>query len=565
MSRSIWSGIALIPLFVAAVGCAPAGTSSDAQRPSESRSSRTVVVVYRSQTTSLAAKPLRGDAGTIASGSQFFNASLDTRDEAGEPTPRLAEGLPQLHTDSWRVFPDGRMETAYRLKPNLTWHDGATFTAEDFVFAWQVYATPAFGTNAAPISFMEQVLAPDPRTLVIRWREPYPEAGVLEAAGFPPLPRHVLETSFQDLSADVFVGLPFWVGDYIGLGPYKVDRLEHGAFIDGTAFDGYVLGRPKIDKVRLTFIADTNTVMANMLAGEAHFVTDFLIGTEEARTLEHEWAKRGSAGVINESPTQMRMTGFQFRPDAVNPPLLRDVRVRKGLAHAIDTQSALDAMTYGKGKIVPVPIPENHDYWRAVEGIPTYNYDPLAARRLLAEAGLVRVPDGLYQIAGGGPFRLEYGFIQQAANERENAIFVDSLRRNGVDAVPRAYTALELRDPEKRNLYPALFTGTGTRLTELTIEEITAPENRWQGRNRVGWESEEFSQLRRIFQVTLEPAERTRLISSMARIFYEELPGIPHYLTTVVNAWSPDLVKVVGRSNPNIQPLEHVHNWEWRS
>src|SRR5215218_2676246 len=49
------------------------------------------------------------------------------------------------------------------------------------------------------IGLMDEVLAPDDRTLVIRWKRPYFEAGNLEAAGgtsspsFPALPRHDLD------------------------------------------------------------------------------------------------------------------------------------------------------------------------------------------------------------------------------------------------------------------------------------------------------------------------------------------------------------------------------------
>ena len=34
-----------------------------------------------------------------------------------------------------------------------------------------------------------------------------------------------------------------------------------------SAFDSYVLGRPKIDEIEVKFIPDPNTLMANMLAG----------------------------------------------------------------------------------------------------------------------------------------------------------------------------------------------------------------------------------------------------------------------------------------------------------
>lgn len=98
--------------------------------------------------------------------------SGDYADERGIAQPQLAEALPRLNSDTWRVFPDGRMETSYRLKPNLTWHDGTALSAEDFVFAYRVYATPALGAaTSPPIGLMEEVLAPDDHTLVIRWRQ----------------------------------------------------------------------------------------------------------------------------------------------------------------------------------------------------------------------------------------------------------------------------------------------------------------------------------------------------------------------------------------------------------
>lgn len=48
--------------------------------------------------------------------------------------------------------------------------------------------------EANPQKAIDQVLAADPRTVVIRWRLPYVEAGSLSGAktGFPPMPRHIL-------------------------------------------------------------------------------------------------------------------------------------------------------------------------------------------------------------------------------------------------------------------------------------------------------------------------------------------------------------------------------------
>src|SRR5438067_2094433 len=120
-----------------------------------------------------------------------FNAFLDLYDDQGRPVPYMAEALPALNTDSWTVFPDGRMETRYHLKPNLVWHDGAPLTADDFVFTFQVWApSNGFRTAVVPYSLIDDVLAQDDRTLVIRWKSVYPDAAVLLGAarfGLSPL------------------------------------------------------------------------------------------------------------------------------------------------------------------------------------------------------------------------------------------------------------------------------------------------------------------------------------------------------------------------------------------
>lgn len=558
---------ALALFLVAQAACAPAASPTARTEIAQPvAANRTVVLIARGEFASLAAKQLQGTGGGIDQVLVVYNATLDMRDENGAPIPYLAEDLPRLNSDTWRVFPDGRMETIYRLKPNLVWHDGTPLTPEDFIFAWRVYQTPALGTSGPPIGYMEDVVAPDPRTITIRWRQPYPEAGVLDRVGFPALPRHILEQPFRDLDPQAFAAHRFWTQEYIGLGPYKLDRFEPGAGVEAVAFDQHVLGRPKIDRLRFVFIGDTNTVMANMLAGEAHYVTDFVLGSEEGLALEREWSSRGLTGTVYHSPSLMRLSQVQLKPELSNPPILRDVRIRKGLAYGIDNDAALETITHGKGKIAVVPIPGDHDFWPAVDAaVPRYRYDPARPRQYLEEAGLAPGADGFYVMPTGEPFKFDYGLILQANNERENAIFVDSLRRMGVGAAPRPLSAVELRDPQARVSYPALFTSGAANLLDNTRSEIPEASNRWQGRNRGGWENAEFDRLKDAFDVTLEPAQRTRLIVQMARIFAEELPGIPHYLTTIVNAWSGNLGGVTPKANPNAVPLSHVYKWEWRS
>src|SRR3954471_12836970 len=157
------------------VACAQAGPrpSSSGQTQGQSPApaiNRTLVMAGRAETPSVASRPLRVFGLTSTTVSRLFNAGLALRDGEGNFQPYLAEALPQLNTDSWKLFPDGRMETTYHLKPDLVWQDGASLTADDFVFAFEVYTNPDVGqASAAPIGMMEDVRAPDPRSIVIHW------------------------------------------------------------------------------------------------------------------------------------------------------------------------------------------------------------------------------------------------------------------------------------------------------------------------------------------------------------------------------------------------------------
>src|SRR2546423_37136 len=155
--------------------CAPATSRSEspgAVVQQEPRQPKTLVFITRQEPDDMTTGGVAGTHDGTAI--RLFNASLTMLDDRQAPFPYLAEALPQLNTESWRVFPDGKMETVYRLRPNLTWHDGAPFTAEDIVFTWRVRTDPALGKSAVePQNLMEEVVAQDPRTAVIRWKQPY--------------------------------------------------------------------------------------------------------------------------------------------------------------------------------------------------------------------------------------------------------------------------------------------------------------------------------------------------------------------------------------------------------
>ena len=300
--RTVPCALAFALLVVGA--CAPPASTPSAAQPQGSTppqaaapvgQGRTLIIAARGEPASLGTRGLRS---SFSAPIKLFNATLDYLDEKENAFPYLAEALPQVNTDTWKINPDGTMETTYHLRPNLTWHDGQPLTADDFVYAYQFFSTPELGLSSTqPTASMAGISAPDPRTVVISWKQLYADAAAMDV-NFQPLPRHILEPAFQGVDAATIINHPFWTVNYVGLGPFKIDHWEPGAYIDGSAFDGHALGRPKIDRIRVQFIADSNAAVAGMLSGEIHFISDYILWWEDGRTIEQEWPARGTPGTV---------------------------------------------------------------------------------------------------------------------------------------------------------------------------------------------------------------------------------------------------------------------------
>ena len=553
-------------LMIAVAACA-APTASPSRQPasndglpSATPPSRTVVMAIRVEPDSLAAKGPRQVGVSLHATKRLFNAELDIEDQRGEPVPYLATQVPQLNTDSWKVFPDGRMETTWKLKPNLRWHDGTALSAEDFVFAWRVYRTPDLGyANSAPLNQMEEVGAPDASTVVVRWLRAYPDANLLVEDAFPPLPRHVLQTPFEEQSLEAFTALSYWTRDFIGLGPFRLDRWEPGAFIEASAFDGHVLGAPKISRMRIIFIGDTNTTLANLLSGEVHVSGDLSLGFRQAVTLKRQWEPQQGGGVILH-PNQWRATKFQLRPDVANPRAILDVRVRKAISHAIDKQALNDSIYEGEGIIAETMLAPMEPFYRAVESaIVKYAHNPRLSEQLMNEAGFRKGPGDMF-VGPDGRLALEIKTNASAEFESEMAVLASQMRQAGFDTQESVLPTAQSQDPQVRASFPSMFTHSSGLGIPAVIDQVTnripTADNRWNGGNRGGWSNFEYDRLVETFNGTLDRTERERLLAQMIRIHTDEAASIG-----VVFATQP-LAHVAALRGPQIVPPGSVINWD---
>ncbi|MBM2809524.1 MAG: hypothetical protein HW416_283 [Chloroflexi bacterium] len=581
-TRSGSVGLSLALLGVVTMSCAPAAPATSPAGPNGGaqveREPRTAVIALNSEPAGLAAL----NPGASGFGANFavrpFSAFLELVDERGNGRPYLAEGLPQLNTDTWRVFPDGRMETRYRLKPNLTWHDRAPLSADDFAFAWRVYTTPEVGVPqgfSAPISIMEEVLAPDSTTVVITWKRLYPDANLLQSGGstnlgLAPLPKHILEGPYAAANWDTFPNLPFWTTEFVGLGPYRLDRWEAGAFIEGVAFDGHVLGRPKIDRIRLVPYTDRNTAYASMRAGAYQLASQQVLTFEQALNLKREWDTT-NGGAFLFTPASTRHFLFQFRPEFLGSRALMDVRVRRALAHSLDKVALSDALWSGEGVLLDSIFSPQTDYFPVIDrAIVKYPYDVRVTERLMGEAGFARGADGFYTSPGEGRLSFDVRATVGPESESERSTAASGWRQAGFDVTESALSIAQFADGMARASFEGMTTNTQSA-PELTMSasfvtsQTARPENRWNGINRGGWSNAEYDRAVEAFNTVLDPNERTQQRAAIARIFSEELPGVILYFNLNVH---PRLAALTGPGNASavstLGVAWNMHEWEMR-
>jgi peptide/nickel transport system substrate-binding protein len=498
---------------------------------------------------------------------RFFNATLDLYDVNQNSHPQLAEALPQFNTDTWRLFPDGRMETAYTLRPNLTWHDGTPLLPEDFAFALRVYKTPELGNaSIRPVPLMDEISVQDARTFVIRWKEPYVEAATLSNT-FQALPRHILEDDFRTMDAVAFLGHSFWTSQYVGLGPYKLDRWEPGAFLEGSAFGNHALGKPKIEKMRILIINDPQTAMANVLAGEVHYVTNFTFSVDQGQVLEQTWAANGG-GVVQYSPTQRRLGLIQMRPEHQQPKALADVRVRYAVAHGLDDQARVDALDEGKGRVAYTLASPGLSYYPDLErAVLKHSYDARRVQELMGESGWTKGPDGFFVDGSGNKFTIEVASSAGGKNEQEATVYVDSLRRVGFDAVQYITPIAQVDDNEARVTRGGLaLRGAGQDYYNYITSAIPSAENRWRGNNRPGWSNPEYDRTYVQLEGTFAISERIQLMAQLERLISLDRAITMNSWESLVNTVAANLHGVEVRMTPDASgPEPWVHKWEWRT
>jgi len=203
--------------------------------------------------------------------------------------------------------------------------------------------------------------SPDDSTVVITLEEPL--------AIFPKLLAMPIASIVPDSIGADFSEHP------VGTGPWRLVEWKHDDYLKLVRNKDYFDGAPTIDTLVARIIPEPSTAVAEFESG-----TVDILYVPEDQTKAWEDTDTRSARLTSAPALRLWYIGI----NTTRGPL-KDVRVRRAIASALDIPTLLSQLLAGRGRAAAGVIPPS------LEGADTTRkllpYDTLAARALLAEAG----------------------------------------------------------------------------------------------------------------------------------------------------------------------------------
>ncbi len=561
-----------LALATALLGCQTPATSPATQsqiaQPARPAPPKRVVAAITADPVALRASINIAGGATGAGGAglstveELMHVGLATMDNAGRLQPRLAEAVPSAENGLWKVLPDGRMETTWKIRSNARWHDGVAFTADDIVFTAQVGSDPEvpYFRDAAYES-VERVTAPDPQTVVITWKRPFIEADQAFRSAIPgsPLPKHLVASAYAD-DKSTLEQMPLWGPEFIGTGPFRLREFVRGSHVVLVANDSHALGRPKLDEIEVRFVPDPTTLQANVLAGTVELTFDRTVSLDQALQIRGEW-KDGRV----EWSSYLWMAIY---PQFLNPrpTLVTDTRLRRALIQTIDRQELVDSLQAGLGTIAhSIRLPDEPEFEDARRAVVRYEYDPRAASAQLQQLGYSAGSDGVLRDASQQPLAFDLRYTSFEIETKTALAVADYWKRAGIAAEPVAIPQQRAQDREYFATYPAfLVIGNPDNLKALTrvrASQIPRPESSFVGQNWARYTTPEFEELLSSYFVTIPKGDRGGLVSRIVHHLTDELIWMSLYYRVEPTLIPNRIRNPLGRGHDSTQAW-NAHEWE---
>ncbi len=296
------------------------------------------------------------DGGIIIEGiigaPRFINPILATSEADRDLDSLIYSGLMRVGPDgnlipdlalNYNISDDG-LNYTFKIRSNAFWHDGQPVSADDIIFTVEKAKDPLI--KSPKRSNWEGVMVKkiDDTTVMFSLKQAY--SLFLENTTMGILPKHI----WKNTDPEVFSYNTFNL-EPIGSGPYKIKNLVRKSsgvpdYYDLAAFKNFVLGRPKIDNVRIKFYANEESLLYGLQNKNIEAIS--LVSPEKIENIKKTGAKI-------ETSILPRVFAVFFNQN--QSPVLSDIKVRQALDVSLDKNKITQSVLKGYGAMIDGPIP----------------------------------------------------------------------------------------------------------------------------------------------------------------------------------------------------------------
>ena len=341
----------------------------------------------------------------------------------------LATPKPSLATD-WTVSPDGKTYT-FRLRRNVRFASGNPLTSADVKWSLDrvryVKSNPAFF-----LSSVEDILTPDPFTVVLKLKAPNPSLlPILSSSSLGAIDSKLVSQKGGDASPDAKdkdKAEPFLLAQSAGTGAYVMERYVPDQEIVLVRNPNHWRGAPKVERIVIRNITEPAAQKLQLERGDLDIATG--LDQDQMRAL------RNTAGVTAKaSPAATTFYVLMNADPQIGGPFANP-KVQQAVRYALDYDGILALAGPGAVRlagVIPTVFPGAVD---PRQGVRT---DRDRARALLKEANLGEVKGALTYASDSTIFGVQMNLLAQKIQADLAAVGI-GISLNGL---PRA-TALQL-------------------------------------------------------------------------------------------------------------------------
>ena len=441
----------------------------------------------------------------------IYSRLADFKYGTTEVEPGLAE--------RWDVSPDGKVFT-FHLRRGVKWHSNRNFkptrdfNADDVMFSferqWKA-ENPYHKVSGGGYDYFADMGMPkllksieklDDYTVRFTLNEPQAPFLANMAMDFAAI------QSKEYADALLKSGKPELIDqDPIGTGPFEFVAYQKDAVVRYRMFKEFWGEKAKVDSLVFSITKDPAVRLAKLRAGECHIMP--FPSPADLPAIKAD----ASLQMLSQPGLNIGYLAF----NNLKPPFT-DKRVRQALNMAIDKQAILTAIYQGAGQPAKNLIPPT--LWSYNDAVQDWKYDPVAAKKLLAEAG---IPEGWETDIWAMPVQRPYNPDARRMAEMMQA----DLAKVGIKAKIVSYEWGEYRkrvQNAEHSMALLGWTGDNGDPDNFFIPLAGCAGARVGGGSASKWCNKEFEDLVQKAATITDQAARTKLYEQAQVIMHEEAP-----------------------------------------